>query len=102
MWSWRLATHTWDIDPQDWRRPGAGQIADHVIANAFPGAIVLFHDGGGDRTQTMEAMGRILPELAAQGYVFRNLHSSWRVVPSGECCRGSPGGAPRQSPLCVR
>jgi peptidoglycan/xylan/chitin deacetylase (PgdA/CDA1 family) len=65
----------WDIDPQDWRRPGAGQIADHVIANAFPGAIVLFHDGGGDRTQTMEAMGRILPELAAQGYVFRNLHS---------------------------
>lgn len=63
----------WDIDPQDWRRPGAKVIADHVIRSVYPGAIVLMHDGGGDRAQTVQALETVLRELSAQGYAFRNI-----------------------------
>jgi len=63
----------WDIDPQDWRRPGADVIANHIISSVYPGAIVLSHDGGGDRTQTVEAYRQVLSQLSAQGYVFRNM-----------------------------
>ncbi|MFN2292573.1 MAG: polysaccharide deacetylase family protein [Anaerolineae bacterium] len=63
----------WDIDPQDWRRPGAQVISGHVIREAYPGAVVLLHDGGGDRTQSVAALETILRDLNAQGYVFRNV-----------------------------
>jgi peptidoglycan/xylan/chitin deacetylase (PgdA/CDA1 family) len=63
----------WDIDPQDWRRPGADVIANHIISSVYPGAIVLSHDGGGDRTQTVEAYRTVLAQLSSQGYVFRNI-----------------------------
>ena len=59
----------WDIDPQDWRNPGSRVIASHIVSSAYPGAIILMHDGGGDRSQTVVA----LRELSAQGYVFRNI-----------------------------
>ena len=63
----------WDVDPQDWRRPGAEQIAQHILAHARPGAILLMHDGGGDRQQTIAALEMVLAELTARGFVFRGL-----------------------------
>jgi peptidoglycan/xylan/chitin deacetylase (PgdA/CDA1 family)/heat shock protein HslJ len=63
----------WTIDPQDWRRPGADVIANHVLEHVYPGAIILSHDGGGDRSQTIEAYRSILPALQEQGYVFRTI-----------------------------
>jgi peptidoglycan/xylan/chitin deacetylase (PgdA/CDA1 family) len=60
----------WNIDTEDWRQPGAEAIASAVVDQAHPGAIVLFHDGGGDRSQTVEALGTILETLSSQGYVF--------------------------------
>ena len=60
----------WDIDTQDWRRPGTQAIANHIMTSVFPGAIILMHDGGGDRTQTVEALQQTLPQLQAEGYVF--------------------------------
>ena len=65
-----MAVTLWTIDPQDWRRPGTEAIANHVVSHAYPGAIVLSHDGGGDRTQTVDAYAIALPQLQAQGYVF--------------------------------
>ena len=59
----------WNIDSQDWRKPGAAAIANQV-KNAWPGAIVLMHDGGGDRSQTVEALKDALPYLKSQGYRF--------------------------------
>lgn len=59
----------WNIDSQDWRKPGAGAIADQ-IKNAWPGAIILMHDGGGDRSQTVAALKDALPYLKSQGYRF--------------------------------
>ena len=63
----------WDIDTQDWRRPGTDVIASNVLTHAFSGAVVLFHDGGGDRSQTVEALEKVLQGLSAQGYRFAAL-----------------------------
>jgi peptidoglycan/xylan/chitin deacetylase (PgdA/CDA1 family) len=63
----------WDLDPQDWRQPGADQIAQHIIDNARPGAIVLMHDGGGHREQTVAALKTVLSTLSEQGYRFEAL-----------------------------
>jgi peptidoglycan/xylan/chitin deacetylase (PgdA/CDA1 family) len=63
----------WTVDPQDWRRPGADVIANHILTHASPGAIILSHDGGGDRSQTIAAYQTVLPQLAEQGYVFRTI-----------------------------
>lgn len=60
----------WNIDTEDWRQPGAEAIASVVVDRAYPGAIVLMHDGGGDRSQTVEALETILETLSSQGYVF--------------------------------
>jgi peptidoglycan/xylan/chitin deacetylase (PgdA/CDA1 family) len=63
----------WDIDTIDWQRPGAAAIANEVLTNAYPGAAVLMHDGGGDRSQTVEALESVLSQLDAQGYRFEAL-----------------------------
>lgn len=63
----------WDVDPQDWRRPGAEVISDYILSNVFPGVIVLLHDGGGDCTQSVQALATVLRELGAQGYAFHRI-----------------------------
>jgi peptidoglycan/xylan/chitin deacetylase (PgdA/CDA1 family)/heat shock protein HslJ len=63
----------WDIDTEDWKRPGAGAIVNEVLTNAHPGAVVLMHDGGGDRSQTLEALETVLSQLADLGYRFEPL-----------------------------
>jgi peptidoglycan/xylan/chitin deacetylase (PgdA/CDA1 family) len=60
----------WDIDTRDWSQPGVDAIVSTVLTKAFPGAVVLFHDGGGDRAQTVEALDRILQALSERGYRF--------------------------------
>ncbi len=69
-WERRLRIVKWDIDPKDWRRPGADAIASHVVEQMHPGAIVLLHDGGGERSQTIAALEVILGTLGRQGYAF--------------------------------
>lgn len=63
----------WDVDPQDWRQPGAEQIASYVLSHASPGAIILMHDGGGGRSQTVAALETVLAELSPRGYEFRGI-----------------------------
>ncbi len=60
------------IDPLDWERPGAPEIVNRTInyATAQRGNIVLLHDGGGDRSQTVEALPQIIDELRSRGYRF--------------------------------
>lgn len=59
----------WDIDTEDWTRPGADTIAK-AIESATPGDIILCHDGGGDRSQTVEAIKTAIPYLQSEGYTF--------------------------------
>jgi cellulose synthase/poly-beta-1,6-N-acetylglucosamine synthase-like glycosyltransferase/peptidoglycan/xylan/chitin deacetylase (PgdA/CDA1 family)/spore germination protein YaaH len=60
------------IDPNDWARPGVDAIVGSVLdgANNRDGNIVLLHDAGGDRSQTIEALPKIIEGLRAQGYQF--------------------------------
>ena len=60
----------WSVDTQDWRRPGPDQIASHVLSNVRPGAIILMHDGGGERSQTVAALATVLEGLTRRGYAF--------------------------------
>ncbi|MFD5335974.1 bifunctional polysaccharide deacetylase/glycosyltransferase family 2 protein [Streptomyces hawaiiensis] len=63
-----------DQDTNDWRRPGARAIADAATPDApGRGAVVLLHDAGGDRSQTVEALKTLIPRLKAQGYRFTTL-----------------------------
>ncbi len=69
----KLTLTLWDVDPRDWRKPGAATIAQRVIARARPGAVILLHDGGGSRSQTVQATRQILRTLGKKGYTFRSL-----------------------------
>lgn len=63
----------WDIDPWDWSKPGAETIYQRVATKVRPGAVILLHDGGGDRTQTVAALPKIIALLRSQGYYFVTL-----------------------------
>ena len=63
----------WDVDTNDWEKPGAAKIEHEILRGARPGAIILMHDGGGTRTQTVAALDRALTQLTARGYTFRSL-----------------------------
>ncbi|MFF4338748.1 polysaccharide deacetylase family protein [Kitasatospora sp. NPDC001540] len=60
----------WTVDPRDWSRPGVQAIVSTVQQNLRPGGVVLMHDGGGDRSQTVAALKQLLPWMVAQGYTF--------------------------------
>jgi peptidoglycan/xylan/chitin deacetylase (PgdA/CDA1 family) len=60
----------WSVDTHDWMRPGVDAIVTTVQQNVHPGAVILFHDGGGPRDQTVEAVRRLIPWLHQQGYEF--------------------------------
>jgi peptidoglycan/xylan/chitin deacetylase (PgdA/CDA1 family) len=60
----------WTVDPRDWSRPGAAAIRTRVLSQVRPGSVVLFHDGGGDRSQTVTALGGIIKTLKSGGYTF--------------------------------
>lgn len=58
----------WTIDSQDYERPGTRAIVRRVVSQARPGAIVLMHDAGGDRSQTVAALPAIIKQLRAKHY----------------------------------
>jgi cellulose synthase/poly-beta-1,6-N-acetylglucosamine synthase-like glycosyltransferase/peptidoglycan/xylan/chitin deacetylase (PgdA/CDA1 family) len=59
-----------DFDANDWRRPGVARIIRDATPPKGRGGVIMFHDGGGDRRQTVAAVARIIPELRAKGYSF--------------------------------
>ncbi|BCJ57657.1 polysaccharide deacetylase family protein [Micromonospora endophytica] len=60
---WRLAVGDWDP-------PGTGELVRRLTEGVVPGAVVLLHDGGGDRSQTVDAVDHVIPALRAQGWRF--------------------------------
>jgi peptidoglycan/xylan/chitin deacetylase (PgdA/CDA1 family) len=61
----------WSVDPRDWSRPGVPAIIANIMRNTHSGSIILEHDGGGDRSQTVAALKYVIPRLLAAGYRFR-------------------------------
>lgn len=83
-----------DLDTRDWARPGVG----HIVAAATPagsaGAVVMLHDGGGDRSETVAALQQLIPALLARGYRFRTVTqalgvgSAWAPASTWQRLRG--------------
>ncbi|MFJ1707480.1 polysaccharide deacetylase family protein [Kitasatospora sp. NPDC088346] len=65
---------SWSVDPRDWSRPGSSTIVDRILTTVGSGSILLNHDGGGDRAQTVTALRAYLPVLIGQGYQFTTPH----------------------------
>lgn len=63
-----LSTVLWNVDPADYTRPGTGAIEQRVLAQVRPGSIIISHDGGGPRGQTLAAYPGIIRKLRARGY----------------------------------
>jgi cellulose synthase/poly-beta-1,6-N-acetylglucosamine synthase-like glycosyltransferase/peptidoglycan/xylan/chitin deacetylase (PgdA/CDA1 family) len=59
-----------DYDSRDWERPGVGDIVRAATPPAARGGVVLMHDGGGNRAETVTALARLIPELRRRGYRF--------------------------------
>ncbi len=68
-----MTTALWSNCPRDWQLPGAEVLARRVVDRARPGDVVLLHDGGGDRSQTVQALEILIPELRRKGFEFVRL-----------------------------
>lgn len=60
----------WDVDPLDWRLPGTGHIVSVIRSQTHAGSIILEHDGGGPRGQTLAAIPQYVRTLKSRGYKF--------------------------------
>jgi peptidoglycan-N-acetylglucosamine deacetylase len=65
---YRMLMVLWTVDTNDYLRPGTSAIVDAAVDGARPGAIILMHDAGGDRSQTVAALPRIIAALRRQHY----------------------------------
>jgi peptidoglycan/xylan/chitin deacetylase (PgdA/CDA1 family) len=63
-----LATVLWNVDPSDYTKPGTDAIKQRILAQVQPGSIIISHDGGGPRGQTLAAYPSIIAALRARGY----------------------------------
>lgn len=75
----------WSVDPHDWQKPGTERIVSTVLHATHTGSIILNHDGGGDRSQTVAALRTYLPRLLAAGYHFTTPAPTLR--PAADDCR---------------
>jgi peptidoglycan-N-acetylglucosamine deacetylase len=65
-----MRTINWDVDPRDWSLPGTEAIYSSIVGHARNGSIILMHDGGGPRSETLAALPRIIDTLRARGFGF--------------------------------
>lgn len=88
----------WNQDSLDWKRPGASAIVENCLKNITSGSIILMHDGGGDRSQDVEALPQIIEQLQGQGYEFvtvSELMKSDSSIPAdiASCSASMPEGS---------
>ena len=65
-----------DLDTEDWAKPGVDEIVRKALPAGNDGAIVMLHDGGGDRSQTVAALDPLIEQLDARGYAFDTVSSA--------------------------
>jgi glycosyltransferase involved in cell wall biosynthesis len=81
-------------DSQDWRRPGVARIVASSTPRGSAGQILLLHDAGGDRSQTVAALGQLVPRLKARGFRFATVgeavgvRDAVRAAPAAERWQG--------------
>lgn len=82
-----VASHGYDlvfstIDTEDWTMPGVPTIVHNAIPSGRQGGIILMHDAGGRRDQTVAALPQVIHALRARGYRFVNLSTYMGVPPT--------------------
>ncbi|MBX9687108.1 MAG: polysaccharide deacetylase family protein [Candidatus Obscuribacterales bacterium] len=68
--AWGMKPLGWSIDSKDWQRPGVEKIVSNVENHLHNGAVILMHDGGGDRSESVEALKKIICKLKTESYKF--------------------------------
>ena len=76
-----MNTIEWSVDPRDWARPGTGAVYSRVVSATRPGAIILMHDGGGPRGQTVAALPHVIATLRSRGYRFATVPQLLGLAP---------------------
>ena len=66
----KYAVIMWSADSMDYSRPAVPRLMNNIFREAKPGGIVLMHDGGGDRSNTVKALPEIISRFRKQGYEF--------------------------------
>jgi peptidoglycan/xylan/chitin deacetylase (PgdA/CDA1 family) len=76
----KYVTALWSVSPGDAKKGvSTEQIVSDVVKNARSGSVILLHDGGGDRSKTIEALPQIIVQLRAKGYKFISLPELLRI-----------------------
>jgi peptidoglycan/xylan/chitin deacetylase (PgdA/CDA1 family)/glycosyltransferase involved in cell wall biosynthesis len=78
-----------DRDTKDWSRPGVEAIVTAATPEAGSGAVVMMHDGGGDRAQTVAALDRLLTSLGPAGYQFTTVSAGLGIPPAQSASRST-------------
>jgi cellulose synthase/poly-beta-1,6-N-acetylglucosamine synthase-like glycosyltransferase/peptidoglycan/xylan/chitin deacetylase (PgdA/CDA1 family) len=68
-----------DLDSEDWQRPGVSRIMINSTPPGNASAVILFHDAGGDRAQTVAALRAFIPAMKARGYRFTTVTEGLNV-----------------------
>ncbi|MDT0402493.1 MULTISPECIES: bifunctional polysaccharide deacetylase/glycosyltransferase family 2 protein [Streptomyces] len=79
-----------DTDSEDWKEPGVSEIVEGATPEDGEGASVLFHDSGGDRTQTLEALPRYIEKMKAKGYTFTTVSGAMAGADGAPRAAGDP------------
>ncbi len=87
-----MATVLWDVDPSDYRLPGTAAVERRVLSGVRPGSIILSHDGGGPRGQTLAAYPHIIAALRARGYRIETIPQLLGYRPIYQRCARSCDG----------
>ncbi|MET9903543.1 glycosyltransferase [Streptomyces sp. NPDC006446] len=82
-----------DTDSDDWKKPGVSKIVKWATPKKNQGAIVLMHDAGGDRSQTVEALGVYIKKMKAKGYTFTTVSGAQAKLNQAAAQARGAGGA---------
>ena len=77
------------VDTVDWARPGVASIVKAAIPSGGPGVIIMMHDGGGNRSETVAALPQIIKELERRGYHFATVTEALRLPSADVPATGS-------------
>ncbi|MFH8700677.1 bifunctional polysaccharide deacetylase/glycosyltransferase family 2 protein [Streptomyces chartreusis] len=89
-----------DTDSDDWKRPGVSKIVEWATPDDGEGASVLFHDAGGERSQTIKALPKYIEKMRAKGYTFTTISGAVQKqeAADGGQAGGQAQGAPNGQP----
>lgn len=91
-----MRTVLWDVDPREWEQPGCSAISARVNSGVDRQSIVLMHDGGGNRSQTVCALSTVIRSLKRRKYRFVTATDFYRQS-KGRPTREPPSSGPESS-----